>query len=594
MASVPDLDDESSMPQEHLPRKLTAILSADVKGYSRLMGEDEERTVRTLAAYRDVMSDFIRKNRGRVVDSPGDNLLAEFGSVVDAVRCAVEVQDELTSRNAGLPENRRMEFRIGINLGDVIVDGNRIYGDGVNIAARVEGLAEGGGICISGTAFDQVENKLPARYSYLGEQTVKNIKKPIRVYRVHMTVDATSSEATEKDGLPKKPSIAVLPFANMSGDPEQEYFSDGMTEEIITSLSKIPNLFVIARNSTFTYKGSPVKVQQVAEDLGVRYVLEGSVRRAGEQVRITAQLVDAETGGHLWAERYDRAMKDVFTLQDEVTEKIIVALRVKMDKAETDRVMRKGTENLNAYDCALRGRAYMHRQTKEALTQAQEMYEKAIALDPQFAEAYVGLGLAYCLEWLMQWGKDPRSLDRATELAQRAIGLDESLASAYGLLGSINLASKDHEKAKAMMETAVALDPNDADSHAWLGQTLNFMGNPDEAIELIKRAMQLNPHYPAHYLSHLGLGYFLSRRYEDAVVVLQKALVRKPDFVGPHLLLAVIFSETNRMDEARREVAELCRISPESSLEAVKRAIPLRDETKLEIILEALRRAGLK
>jgi len=594
MASRLHLHYGSFMEQEHLPRKLTAILSADVQGYSRLMGEDEDGTVRTLAAYREVMSDFIRKHRGRVVDSPGDNILAEFASVVDAVRSAVAIQKELKVRNAELPEHRQMEFRIGINLGDVIVDGDRIYGDGVNIAARVEGLAEGGGICISGTVYDHVENKLAFQYDYLGEQAVKNIKKPVRVYRVQMVAEATSVEITGEPSLSDRPSIAVLPFVNMSGDPEQEYFSDGMTEEIITSLSKISNLFVIARNSTFTYKGSPVKVQKVAKDLGVRYVLEGSVRKAGERVRITAQLVDAETGGHLWAERYDREMKDVFTLQDEVTEKIVVALRVKMEKAETDRVMRKGTENLNAYDCALRGRAYIHRQTKEGITQAREMYEKAIALDPQFAVAYVGLGWTFCLEWLMQWGQDPRSLDRATELAQRAIVLDESLPSAYGLLGNVNLASKQHEKAKAMMETALGLDPNDADSYASLGQTLNWMGNPEEAIELIKKAMQLNPHYPVHYLSHLGFGYFLSRQYEDAVATLRKALVRNPDFPGPHLLLAVIFSETKRMDEARREVADLCRINPESSLQAVKRTIPLRDETELETILEALRRAGLK
>jgi adenylate cyclase len=582
------------MEEEYLPRKLTAILSADVEGYSRLMGENEDGTVRILTGYRKLMSDVIGKHRGRVVDSPGDNALAEFGSVVDAVRCAVEIQEEIKSRNADLPESRRMVFRIGVNLGDVIVEGDRIYGDGVNIAARIEGLAQGGGICISGTVYDQIENKLDLGYDYLGEQAVKNIKKPIRVYRVHMAVEATSSEAASKAGLDDRASIAVLPFANISGDPEQEYFSDGMTEEIITSLSKIPHLLVIARNSTFTYKGKPVKVQEVAKDLAVRYVLEGSVRRAGERVRITAQLVDAETGGHIWAERYDREIEDVFTLQDEVTEKIILALRVKTEKAEIDRVMHKTTENLNAYDWALRGRAYEHRETKEAFAQAREMYEKAVTLDPQYAAAYVGLGRTYCLEWLMQWGRDPRSLDRAADLARRAIALDESLPTAYGLLGNVYLARKQHEEARAQLETSLALDPNDADSCASLGQILNWMGNPDEAMGLIKKAMQLNPHYPVHYLSHLGFAHFLSRRYEDAVAVLRKALVRNPDFVGPHLLLAVIFSQTDRMDEARAEIAELCRINPESSLEAVKRAIPLRDQTKLEGMLEALRRAGLK
>ncbi|MFQ6078772.1 MAG: adenylate/guanylate cyclase domain-containing protein, partial [Thermodesulfobacteriota bacterium] len=349
-----------------MERKLTAILSADVKGYSRLMGEDEVATIRTLTAYREVMAALIQKHRGRVVDSPGDNLLAEFASVVDAVECAVEVQQELKARNAELPPDRRMEFRIGINLGDVVVEGERIYGDGVNIAARLEGLAEGGGICISGTAYDQVEGKLSLGYEYLGEHAVKNIKKPVRVYRVEpepvaLGVGMRAEEELvppEKPGaleLPDKPSIAVLPFLNMSGDPEQEYFSDGITEDLITDLSKVSGLFVIARNSAFTYKGKSAKVEQVGRELGVRYVVEGSVRRAGDRVRITAQLVDAETGYHLWTERYDRDLKDIFDLQDEVTQKIVAALKVKLTRRELELLERKYTDNPEAYDCYLRG-----------------------------------------------------------------------------------------------------------------------------------------------------------------------------------------------------------------------------------------------
>src|SRR6266849_134268 len=350
---------------ERIERKLAAILSADVKGYSRLMGEDEVATIRTLTTYREVMSTFIRRYRGRVVDSPGDNLLAEFASVVDAVQCAVETQRELTARNADLPPERKMEFRIGINLGDVIVEGERIYGDGVNLAARLEGLAEAGGICISGIVYDQVETKLNSLnlgYKYLGEQTVKNIAKPVPVYRVQMEPGQSSSSASREKiptlALPDKPSIAVLPFANMSGDPEQEYFSDGITEDLITDLSKLSGLFVIARNSVFTYKGTAVDVGEVSRRLGVRYVVEGSVRKAGNRVRINAQLVDATTGGHLWAERYDRELQDMFALQDEVKQKIVFALKIQLLPEERVRFHQAPTNNLEAYDSFLRGQAY--------------------------------------------------------------------------------------------------------------------------------------------------------------------------------------------------------------------------------------------
>ncbi|MBI3304547.1 MAG: hypothetical protein HYZ72_20990, partial [Deltaproteobacteria bacterium] len=354
-----------------MERKLTAILSADVQGYSRLMGQDEEATIRTLTAYREVMATLIRQYRGRVVDSPGDNLLAEFASVVDAVQCAVEIQQALKARNTELPLERKMEFRLGLNVGDVVVEGERLYGDGVNIAARLENLAEPGGICISGTVYDQVETKLALEYEHLGEQTVKNIVKPVRVYRVRMEPPSPGqpqgvAPTISQPGLPlpDKPSLAVLPFVNLSSDPEQEYFSDGMTEDLITDLSKLSGLFVIARNSVFTYKGKAVKVEEVGRELGVRYVLEGSVRRADDRVRITAQLVDATTGYHLWAERYDRELKDIFALQDEITQKIVFALKVKLTKEEQERFRRYPTDNLEAYDSFLHGLEYFYRYTK--------------------------------------------------------------------------------------------------------------------------------------------------------------------------------------------------------------------------------------
>ena len=623
------------MPSQVLERKLTAILSADVEGYSRLMGEDEEATVRTLTAYRGVMAKLIQKHGGRVVDSPGDNLLAEFASVVDAVRCAVEIQEEFRARNTELPENRKMQFRIGINLGDVILEGERIYGDGVNIAARVENLSEGGGICISGTVYDQIENKLALGYEYLGEQAVKNIKKPVRVYRVLMEPEAAGSlprhrrraylalvgiviagaialaiwnhylrptappavvpsEQIPAIELPDKPSIAVLPFVNMSGDPEQEYFSDGITEDLIIDLSKVSGLFVIARNSVYNYKGKAVKPEKVSQELGVRYVLEGSVRKSGDRVRITAKLVDGTTGYHVWAERYDRNLKNIFALQDEVTQKIVAALAVKLTEAEQERVLRKDTDNLEAYDYYLHGREYFFRFTKETMAQARHMFERAIDLDPEYAAAYVGLGLTYFNEWTWQWSQDPQSLEQAFELAQKAIVLNDSLPMAHILMGKIYLWKKQHEQAIAELERAIALDPNDSDAYAHLANILNFAGRSEEAIGLVKKAMRLNPLYSVRYLWSLGHAYLMTRQYEKAIAAVQRALKQNPDFLPPHILLAIIYSELGREEEARDEAAEVLRINPNFSLEVWRQRRPHKDQAELERILNGLRRAGLK
>ena len=419
-------------------RKLTAILSADVKGYSRLMQDDEEATVRTITAYREVITNLIQGYHGRVVDAKGDNILAEFPSVVDAVRCAVNIQKELGVKNSDLPEHRKMEFRIGINLGDVIEEKESIYGDGVNVAARIEGLAEGGGICISGTAFDQVESKIRLKFEYLGEQAVKNIKKPVRVYRVKMESSISDFGMSVELPLPDKPSIAVLPFVNMSGDPEQEYFSDGITEEIITGISKVPHLFVIARTSTFTYKDKSVKVQQVGSELGVRYVLEGSVRKAGERLRITAQLVDAATGEHLWAERYDGILKDVFALQDEITLKILNALQVKLTVGEQAQLWSKGTDNLKAYLKYLQARDHVYQQNQEKNVLGRQMLEEVIRLDPNYAMAYMTLAHTHAFDISYGTCKSLKeALKRAFDLVEKAIELDDSLAEAHGILGFI-------------------------------------------------------------------------------------------------------------------------------------------------------------
>jgi adenylate cyclase len=631
------------MTTERYRRKLAAILCADVKGYSRLMGEDEEATIRTLTAYREVMANLIRKHGGRVVDSPGDNVLAEFKSVVDAVRCAVEIQEELKARNAELPENRKMEFRIGVNLGDVIEEGERIYGDGVNIAARVEGLAEGGGISISGTVHDHIENKLALGYESLGEHTVKNIKKPVRVYRVLMEPEATapgvseekkaglrrwqwaalgivaglvvgagalaiwnfylrpspppekvSSDKIQTLELPEKPSIAVLPFTNMSDDPEQEYFSDGITEDLITDLSKISGLFVIARNSVFIYKGKAVKIAEVGRELGVRYILEGSVRKADNRVRITAQLVDTTTEGHLWAERYDRDLKDIFALQDEVAQKIVAALAVKLTEDEQKRLVRKYTDNMEAYDALLQGLEYKNHYTKEANLKARQMFERAIDLDPEFALAYALLGLTHAQEWSLGWSQDPQSLEQAFELAQRAIALYDSLPLGHYVLGEVYLWRKQHEQAIAELEKAIALSPNDADGIAGLGDILNWAGRPEEAIGLVTEAMRLNPMYPAWYLWNLGHAYFLTGRYEEAIETLKRVLDRNPYFLPPHAYLAASYSELGRQEEARAEAAEVMKLSPQTSAEAWRQRLPYKDQAALDRLFDGLRKAGVK
>ncbi len=582
------------MAEERAKRKLSAILSADVKGYSRLMGENELATVRTLEDYRVVMADVIQNYRGRVVDSPGDNLLAEFVSVVDAVESAVEIQKQLKERNAKLPGDRKMEFRIGINLGDVIEEGERIYGDGVNITARVEGLAEGGGICISRSVYDQVKNKLDLGYGSIGEHSVKNITEPVQVYRVEIETKAGGSGIGKEIELSEKPSIAVLPFSNMSGDPDQEYFSDGMTEDITTDLSKISGLFVIARNSSFSFKGKPVKVKEVGRELGVRYVLEGSVRKAGDRVRITAQLIDADTEGHLWAERYDRDLKDIFSLQDEVTQKIVAALAVKLTEDEVERLGHKETDNLEAYDYGLRGMEYLNRTTKEANAQAKQMFERATKLDPEYTLAYSLWGRSFWLDWVLGWNQDPACLKRSDDLAQKTIALDDSEPSGHSLLGDVYLWKKQHGLAIAELEKSITLNPNDADGLSTLGGILSWAGKPEKTIGLVTKAMRLNPIYPVWYLWNLGHAYLLMGQYEEATEKFKKALIRNPDYLPAHICLAVTYSELGLQDEAQLEVDEIVRLSPQASPENWQEKLPYQDQGTVERIVEGLRKAGLK
>ncbi len=600
-------------PQE-VERKLAAILSADVKGYSRLMGEDEIATIRTLTSYRTAMATLIQQYKGRVVDSPGDNLLAEFASVVDAVQCAVEIQRELKARNADLPAAKRMEFRIGINLGDVIVEGQRIYGDGVNIAARLEGLAEPGGICISGIVHDQVENKLNSLslgYEYLGEQTVKNIARPVSVYRILLESGTVSrrgevtlplqpmrplvaSESAPTIALPDKPSIAVLPFANLSGDPEQEYFSDGITEDLITDLSKLSGLFVISRHSVFLYKGKAVKPEQVGQELGVRYLLEGSVRKVGNRVRITGQLVDTTTGYHLWADRYDRELQDIFAVQDEVTRKIVTALEVKLTEGEQGRLGRTPTNNLEAYEYFLRGLESFAHRTPESNEQARQMFERAIALDANFAAAYARLGRVYMIEWAFQWSEDPQIPARAAALARQAVSLDDALPGAHQTLAYVYLLRKEFDQAIIEAERAVTLDPNDADACVTLGEVLSCAGRAQEAVGLVEKALRLDPYYPPSYLFALGQAYYLTGRYDEAITAFKRLLTRNPEHLRAHFFLAMAYNETGRKAEAREEIEACGRLSPSSYIRRMRQIIPYKDQSLVDRWINALHELGVE
>jgi adenylate cyclase len=628
------------MADEGFKRKLTAILSADVEGYSRLMGDNEEATVRTLTIYREVIAALIQQHNGNVLDSKGDNLLAEFVSVVDAVQCAVAVQKEIKARNDELSENRRMQFRIGINLGDVIQEEDLIYGDGVNIASRLEGLAEPGGICISKTAFDHIESKLPYGYEFLGDQTVKNIARPVGAYRVLMEPRVTVAGESEKEKrppmkrmpilvgvaavivlavgmgiwqfymrrpsidpaseskmafpLPDKPSIAVLPFANMSGDPEQEYFSDGLTEEIITALSRIGSMFVIARNTTFTYKGKPVKVKQVAEDLGVRYVLEGSVRKAEDRLRITAQLVDALKGHHLWAERYDKAMEDIFALQDEITKNILTALQVKLTEGERIRLWSRSTDNLNAFQKLLKGRVHYLRFNPDDNAIARQLYEKAIALDPEFAFAIINLAWTHIIDVWFGLSKSPKeSWEQATQLTHRAIGLDKSLASAYVTLGTIAQSKGQFKEAIALGEKAVALSPGNSEQIAMLSSFLRDDGRYEESLSLIKKAIRLDPIPLPWYHTIAGGCYLRLERYEEAIEEYKKVLHRNKNNLFACIAITTAYSFLGREEEASASAFEVLRINPKFRIKTYAKSYKEKNKEYRDRHINALRMAGL-
>jgi len=632
------------MTTQEVKRKLTAILSADGKSYSRLMSEDETGTIRTLNAYKEMMADLIQQHHGTVVDAPGDNMLAEFGSVVDAVRCAVEIQKELKTRNAEFPENRKMEFRIGINLGDVVEEGGRIYGDGVNIAARLESLSEVGGVCISGTAFDHVRNKLELGYEYLGEQPVKNIPLPVRVYKVLIEPQAAGKVIGEKKAkprqwkraalvvvailvvvaatfavwrlylrptppievaskermvlpLPDKPSIVVLPFAYTSGDPKHEYLSDGITDEVITALSKSSQLFVIGRNSTFTYKGKPVKFQQVSEEMGVRYVLEGSVQFSGKRIRITAQLIDALSGYHLFSERYDQELKDIFATQDDISMKILTATRVTLTQGEEARMFAKGTKSLEAYLKVMQAREHHEVFTKESQALARQLAEEAIALDPGYALAYSYAALAIAHEVTVGTYTNPReALERGMKLVEKAIALDDSLAHPHVILGKYYvILNKDHEKGIAEAERAVTLEPNSVDAYMQLGVNIAWAGRPTEAIPILQKAVRLSPIPPHLCLHALAMCILSTGQFEESIALFRRIVQKEPNQLTSQLGLVFALMAAGKEDEARAEAAKALRIDPQFSLERYAKTLDhYKDRSVPDRMINAWRKAGLK
>jgi adenylate cyclase len=627
-----------------MERKLAAIFCADVAGYSRLMEKNEEATLATLTAHRKIIDSLIAQHRGRFVNSAGDSVLAEFASVVNAVQCGVEIQTALKAENADLSAERRMEFRIGINLGDVIVDGEQIYGDGVNVAARLESLAEPGGICISDIVHAQIRNKLPLDCQDAGQQKVKNIAEPVRVFRVlleprtyaraignwqertqwrrgafslasiaiiiasilvvqHLSLKPPRTSASNPPqnkpalALPNLPSIAVLPFTNLSGDPGQEYFSDGLTDNLITSLSRLPGVFVIARNSSFFYKGKAIPVQQVGRELGVRTILQGSVLRAAGQVRINAQLADTIDGANIWAQSFDQPSREIFTLQDEVVRQLVMTLNefFKLRNLNVPAGFRiDPTDNIEAFDYFLRGAEYYWRLTEDGNAKARELFEKAIRLDPKYANAYAFLAGTYSWAVVNQWSEHPEiDLKRADELAQKALALDDSNLGAWGILSRDDAWERRFDQAVADGKRLVALNPNYAMGYLFLGEAQLSDGMPGEAIANLRKASRLDPESQDFYAGDIGFADLFMGRDQEAIPLLEKFAAIYPNHLLTHLGLSVAYTELGKDREAHAQAAEAIRLNPQFKCDPPEK-FPNKDPMLAERFCADLRQAGLK
>jgi adenylate cyclase len=597
---------------DQIVRRLAAILSTDVKGYSRLMGDDEMATVETITRYRTFISEFVEVHRGRVVDSPGDNLLAEFASTLDALDCAVAIQEKLATENQSLEDHRRMEFRIGINVGDVISQGERLYGDGVNIAARLEGLSDAGGICISGTVYDQVNNKTKLPLEYIGSRQVKNIAEPIRAYKVLLSQAAegmsgvllreasTLQEEAQSDQpsrstvlqLPDRPSIAVLPLINMGQSSEQDYLSDGLTEDIITDLSKISGIFVIAKNSAFAYKGKSVQPSRVAQELGVRNILEGTVRRAGQRVRIATQLVDGLLNRNIWADRFDGNLEDIFDLQDQVTGKVVSALKVKLTSREKEQRTNRGSVNPEVYDQVKKANKLGLDSTFKSHLEAREIYRHALELDPEYAPAYVGMGWTWFDEWPFGWSDDRKVLEKALNFSEKAVDLDPNLSEAFSLMSCTYLWMGEHEKAEAVINRLIAIAPNSADGLAFYGYILAFSGRPEEAVAPIIRAKRLDPGRHVRLSMYLALIYNLLERYEEAVQEVEPYLEEYPSYLSLRRILAYAYCRSGDMEKAGQAVAHIMQLEPDFNSETYGHRLPFKDPAIRSRFIDTLKKAG--
>lgn len=617
---------------------------ADVVGYSRMMGEDEEGTLARLNAHRkDFIEPTISTFHGTIVKQMGDGFLVEFTSAVNAVSCAIAIQKGMARRNRDIVESRQIVLRIGINLGDIISDGGDIFGDGVNVAARLEGLAKPGSICISGAVYDAIGNKLPCEYEFLGEQAVKNIAQPVRTYSVELVPggelnipvsakpggsnaftlnrlipvlaviaiaaalywlkpwqqvmtgsEKAGQEILAADPVTARPSIAVLPFDNMSGDVEQEYFSDGISEDIITGLSRLKNLAVIARNSSFTYKGMNVKAQAIGKDLGVRYVLEGSVRKAGDRVRINAQLVDTGNGTHLWAKKFDRKLTDVFAVQDEITQQIVTALSIQLTGKEQQQLMHNATNNFEAYDLFLQGQRVFAQMSREGLENAVELYKQSIRLDPGFARAYGALAVTMIRQAYLGFSSAPVELsERALDLAQKAVSIDPESPQALWALGYVYMIRKQFDDAITVLEKALRIAPNYADGYGLLALINNNIGRAEEAIRLIQKGMQLNPHYTYDYPYNLGRAYYALDDFDNAAKNLEQAVERNAAIYIPRLYLAASYIQLGRQDDAEWQIAELETLIPNSSISHWQKTVILADNSVRKRLFDDLSKAGM-
>src|SRR3974390_412279 len=590
------------MLESRVERRLAAILAADVAGYSRLMGVDEEGTLRQLKTHRKELVDpKITEYRGRIVKTTGDGMLVEFVSVVDAVRCAGDIQRNMVERNAEVPTERRIQFRVGINVGDIISDNDDIYGDGVNVAARLETLADPGGIDVSRTVHDQVRDKLNFSFEDLGEQIVKNIARPIGVHRIDLSADTGPGVVTSTGAVLKpefassRPSIAVLPFANMSGDPEQEYFADGISEDIITGLSKLHWFFVIARNSSFVYKGKAVDVKRVARELGVRYVLEGSVRKGGNRVRITAQLIDAVTSNHIWADRYDGDLTDVFALQDEITEKVVAAIEPKLVEAEGIRSQTRSSEELGAWDMVIHANSLFWRLTKAETEAAADILKQAAERYPNYGPAHSILAFVLLISGYLGWSILEQQLHKAARLAARAAQLDDSDPWAHLALGFVAFVRRQTNVAAREFRRALELNPNFAAAHGYLGWTLAFDGPSEEATKHLQEAIRMSPHDPQNAIFNTGLAvtHYLTERYAEAVEYSSKTLQQRSAFTAGYRIYVASLARNGQIAEAREALALLKEMHPDLSIAWIEKNVPYTTGPMVKFV-EGMRKAALE